>query len=242
MNTRYSKKILATLLFVWFSLHAFTQCACLYYDTQNTLVCVMLENCSNAGRTECGEYTTSADTTACPCPRMPSMNSGCGECRGNGACWYNGTSCNPTNVCDGLKSIVLPVRLIDFYGGTQGDRNILTWSTASETNNAYFSIWNSTDGLVYHELYQLPGAGNSSHTLNYAFHHVQPTAKINYYKLIQVDFNGESEEFGPIAIDNRKVEKRIVQTMNIMGQEVDEHYKGLVIIIYNDGTHEKTYR
>jgi hypothetical protein len=163
------------------------------------------------------------------------MNSGCGECRDNGACWYNGTACNPTNVCDGLKSIVLPIQLIDFSGGTQGDRNILKWSTASETNNAYFSIWTSTDGIIYHELYQLPGAGTSTHTLSYAFHHVQPEPNINYYKLVQVDFDGESEQFGPIAIDNRKIEQRIVRTLNTMGQEVSANYRGVVIDVLDNG-------
>ena len=69
-----------------------------------------------------------------------------------------------------------------------------------------------------------------------------PLPIVNYYRLIQYDWDGMYEIFGPIAIDNRKREKRIVKYVNISGQEVDpQKTTGLVIGILEDGSSIKVY-
>jgi len=50
------------------------------------------------------------------------------------------------------------------------------------------------------------------------------------------------EIFGPIAIDNRKREKRIVRYVSLSGKEVDpKKTTGLVLGVYEDGSTVKVY-
>jgi len=50
------------------------------------------------------------------------------------------------------------------------------------------------------------------------------------------------EIFGPIAIDNRKPEKRIVKYVDLSGKEIDpSSTTGLVIGIFEDGTTIKLF-
>ena len=48
--------------------------------------------------------------------------------------------------------------------------------------------------------------------LYYSFIEPCPLPIINYYRLVQYDWDGEFEIYGPIAIDNRKFsEKAVIQ-------------------------------
>lgn len=220
------------------------QCACLFYDTNDEITCVLLGNCAAGGVSDCASYTTSTTLSACPCPQTSSMNAGCGGCQANNACWYNGTKCNPDNVCDLLTEIVtLPISLVSYTGFVNDlNHNELNWVTDTEINNDYYIVSHSDDGENFRELYRLPGSGNSTQTLSYRFIHNDPKPEINYYKLIQVDYDGQSETFGPISIDNRDQKRTLIKVVNMMGQEVNENYSGIVIYIYDDGTKEKIYQ
>ena len=62
---------------------------------------------------------------------------------------------------------------------------------------------------------------------------------INYYQLTQTDYDGNSVTYDMISIDNRIGGKIISSVTNLLGQEVNENYRGLVIITYVDGSVEK---
>ena len=54
--------------------------------------------------------------------------------------------------------------------------------------------------------------------------------------------DGKFEIFGPIAIDNRDIKKRIVRYVNLNGQEVNPlTTTGLVLGILEDGSSIKVY-
>ena len=38
---------------------------------------------------------------------------------------------------------------------------------------------------------------------------------------------------------NRILNKKVVRITNLLGQDIDEYYKGFVIILYSDGTTNK---
>ena len=80
------------------------------------------------------------------------------------------------------------------------------------------------------------GAGNSSESNEYEFIHSDYRNEINYYRLLQTDFNGMNNNSELISIDNREKVKEILMTTNLIGQEVNENYKGLVVVVYTDGT------
>lgn len=136
-------------------------------------------------------------------------------------------------------AIVLPVELLTFDVSNQHNTNIITWSTATEKNNDYFEVEYSNNGIDWRLIDTVSGSGTSSKKKNYSLMHRDFSNSINYYRLRQVDYNGEVDIFDPISIDNTDG-REVVKTINLMGQEVDETYSGIVIIKYSDGTSTKT--
>ena len=130
----------------------------------------------------------------------------------------------------------LPIELLSFDGTQEHDYNLLKWSTASEQNNDYFLLERSKDGIYWINVNMTDGMGNSNTKTDYLFRDFTFTNDINYYRLTQVDFNGVSETFNIISVNNTKKQKQIVRITNTLGQEVPIETKGLLIITYEDGS------
>lgn len=86
---------------------------------------------------------------------------------------------------------VFPVEFLYFSAETEGNTAILTWATASELNNDFFSVEKSHDGLTYKEAGQVNGAGTSQEMNTYSFRDEQAMTGKSYYRLRQVDFDGQ---------------------------------------------------
>jgi len=95
-----------------------------------------------------------------------------------------------------LCPVFLPITLTSFNCSPQAGEIQLDWSTATETNNKYFTIERSSDGINFSPLTTIPGAGNSSQTLYYKYIDAEPLVGNNYYRLTQTDFDGHTEEVG----------------------------------------------
>jgi len=134
----------------------------------------------------------------------------------------------------------LPVELTEFTGTKYSEYNVLGWQTASEHNNSHFILERTTTGDFTENdvIHITAGAGNSTQLLDYNFVDTDAPAAINYYRLTQVDHDGNFKQYGPISVDNRP-HKFIVRTINLIGQLVTEEYRGVVIVIYDDGTSVK---
>lgn len=133
----------------------------------------------------------------------------------------------------------LPIQLISFTGKAEDQVNIIKWTTASEFNNDYFMIEKITDENNFKSIGVINGAGTSKKIINYIFYDYNVEKTINYYRLKQIDFDGKHTLSQEISIDNRENVtsiKSIDSITNILGQEVNEYFKGLVIIHYSDGS------
>ena len=100
-----------------------------------------------------------------------------------------------TNTNGGTQTIScsgLPVELSYFTVKNSGSANVLEWTTATETGNAFFEVQHSVDGISFETIGKIAGAGNSSGPRNYSFAHERAKAGLNYYRLKQVDYNGNS--------------------------------------------------
>lgn len=139
-----------------------------------------------------------------------------------------------------IRVYSLPVELTKFTGTKYSEYNMLNWQTASEHNSSHFILerTNTGDFTEKDVINITTGAGNSTQLLDYNFVDTDAPATINYYRLTQVDYDGNFKQYGPIAIDNRP-HKFIVKTINLLGQPVTEEYHGIVINIYDDGTSVK---
>ena len=108
----------------------------------------------------------------------------------DGISWFAAT---PTMGAE--NSSGLPISLISFDANPMEDeRGIkLNWATSYEENNEYFSIEHSTDGITFREVGIKDGIGNSSVVNTYDFIHKDLTIGTHYYRLQQMDYNGDFE-------------------------------------------------
>lgn len=119
----------------------------------------------------------------------------------------------------------LPVELIAFDSKKLNDKEVeLNWSTASEQNNDYFTVEKSRDGEHWTTLETIEGVGTTSETSNYTV--VDPAVSgLTYYRLIQTDFDGTTEELKTIAVKGTKAVELsaypnpAVETINLEGVE-----------------------
>ena len=95
----------------------------------------------------------------------------------------------------------LPVELLSFEGKPTPAGNELTWVTASEINNDYFTLEKSVDGLEFYVLAKVQGAGTKNSPSFYKLIDTYPTEGISYYKLLQTDFDGKNKLLHTISLD-----------------------------------------
>jgi len=165
----------------------------------------------------------------------------------------NPTTCAPApGNCSGLISVYyyditrftidcpvpLPIELISFTSDKiLCNKNMIRWSTATEVNNDHFEINRSSDAITFNKIGSIAGNGNSTQTLSYYFIDVNPIPSINYYRLKQVDYNGNYFELSIISVDNSCViDLKVLKVINLLGQEVDEFYEGPRFIMYTNGS------
>lgn len=84
----------------------------------------------------------------------------------------------------------LPVELLFFTAQLQDGKVVLNWTTASETNNGYFTVERSSDAKSMIPIATINGAGNSNAMLQYQNIDEQPLTGISYYRLRQTDYDG----------------------------------------------------
>lgn len=137
-------------------------------------------------------------------------------------------------------AIVLPVELTTFKGEALDGYNKISWKTATERNNDYFKVESSVDGQSWKEINRVNGSGNSFTEKKYSVNDVNFSSAINYYRLIQVDYDGHSESSYIIVVDNSKISNpKLIKIVDVFGQPVDDNYNGVKIYCYDDGTYIK---
>ena len=144
----------------------------------------------------------------------------------------------------GMTGTPLPIDLISFNGEVLLEMDpivVLEWVVASQVNNDYYEIQRSIDVEQWETIETVTGAGNSNTQMSYLIIDDNPIEGISYYRLKQTDYNGMSESFHPISIIISSEEKIIDKVYNLMGQEINNTYRGLVLEFYTDGTYTKKY-
>ena len=103
-----------------------------------------------------------------------------------------------------MGPLPLPIELLDFKGKYLNNQSILSWVTASEKNNDYFILERSEDAREFTQIGKIDGAGSSNTFLNYQFIDVKPINQVAYYRLKQVDFDGQFSYSQVIALRNNQ--------------------------------------
>lgn len=90
-----------------------------------------------------------------------------------------------------IGTFTLPIELSEFTA-TPIERHVeLNWITESESDNDFFTIEKTRDGVNFEYVGTVDGAGNSTQQLHYNLWDLNPYIGISYYRLKQTDFNGD---------------------------------------------------
>jgi hypothetical protein len=94
------------------------------------------------------------------------------------------------------KSSPLPVALLSFESECTTQGNVITWQTAAESNNDYFEVLRSDNGIDFISIAQIPGNGTVNSINNYTYIDEIPATAYTFYKLMQYDYDGTAQQIG----------------------------------------------
>lgn len=125
----------------------------------------------------------------------------------------------------------LPVEMLYFEGVE--DRGVvdLDWATSTEIDNDYFEVQRSQDGRDWDVIGIVTGAGSTVEQQDYDFRDFKPYVGSSYYRLRQVDFDGQFEyteivlvtvNLEPISFNVYPNPVRDVFTLDIRGINANE--------------------
>jgi len=89
---------------------------------------------------------------------------------------------------------ILPIELNYFEKDCSG----FEWETQTEINNDYFTIQKTSNLSYWVDIATINGAGNSTSPMKYSYKY-EKNSPDTYYRLVQTDFDGESEYFNIIT-------------------------------------------
>lgn len=127
--------------------------------------------------------------------------------------WTGGVGGSSTATLDCTP---LPVELLAFNAYRNKDVVDIKWTTATETNNNFFSIERSKDGINFEVISIVAGSGNSSSIKNYSSTDPSPLNGVSYYRLKQTDFDGNYKYsmIIPVKFNNEEVFFELIQNNN----------------------------
>ena len=114
--------------------------------------------------------------------------------------------CNAITYIQIFPPAPLPIELINFESKSNESEIKISWTTASELNNDYFILERSVDGHSWRDIALIDGAGNSTSYIDYSYFDQTPESGINYYRLLQIDFDGQSSYSNVITAYSKLVE------------------------------------
>ena len=96
----------------------------------------------------------------------------------------------------------LPVEFASFSIEKNEGGIDIYWTTASEINNDRFIIQRSMDNIFYTNIATVQGSDNSTNFISYHHQDTSPPDGTLYYRLVQIDHDGEKDYSTTRVIDN----------------------------------------
>jgi hypothetical protein len=124
-----------------------------------------------------------------------------------------------------IAATTLPIALDKFSAKKHATSCLLSFTTATEKNNAYFAIERSNDGRAFTQIGAIKGAGTSLTQQDYTYTDEKPLRGTNFYRLKQVDFDGRFSYSPVVSVVFGKVGNVVLyptpttSTMNVRLEE-----------------------
>lgn len=138
-----------------------------------------------------------------------------------------------------IDCIPTPVTMIRFDGVVLPEGNFITWATASEINNDYFTLARSNDGVNFITIGTVKGAGTVSTSRSYELLDKNAPEGLSYYRLVQTDFNGTTNVVGLIVLQRHSstvgfVEVSPIPTTNLLNISFNTSVSGEIEFTVHD--------
>lgn len=131
------------------------------------------------------------------------------------------TSFSPFALGSTTSNNPLPVELTSFACNKVSNGTVqLSWITASESNSDYFSIEKSNDGIRFESIGKKDASGNSTDVVKYTFVDTNTNAGKAYYRLKQIDLDGQSAYSDLCFVNNELEEYKLKVYPNPAGNTV----------------------
>ena len=111
------------------------------------------------------------------------------------------TSFSPFILASKSSANPLPISLLSFDAELIDNEVELTWTTLSETNNDFFTVQRSSDGIDFEIVTYVGGAGNSNQALYYSTVDHDPYYGVSYYRFKQTDYDGQFTYSDVVAVN-----------------------------------------
>jgi hypothetical protein len=98
----------------------------------------------------------------------------------------------------------LPVEWLHFYAEEKNNQVQLHWATAAEYNSAYFEIEYSTNGKSFSTIGKVNSTGAGAAIRRYEFGHQPSASRTHYYRLKQMDDDGQFHYSKTIAVSGKE--------------------------------------
>ncbi len=98
----------------------------------------------------------------------------------------------------------LPIELLSFNGKTEKDHTRIQWTTATETNNHYFTLERAAGNAEFSVVQKTPGAGTTNTKKSYEFKDYDVDFNTAYYRLKQTDYDGKYSYSNVIQVKRNK--------------------------------------
>jgi len=105
------------------------------------------------------------------------------------------------NTLDAIELIPVPVEITLFSGSYVNGNVQLEWTTATETNNYGFEVQKRYDNTSYEKIGFVPGNGTTTNGMQYSFEDNDLLAGRIFYRLKQLDLNGDFEYSNEIMVE-----------------------------------------
>ncbi|MDP2384915.1 MAG: lamin tail domain-containing protein [Bacteroidota bacterium] len=148
----------------------------------------------------CGSQTVTIPSAAASYENIGSHSDGVVKERNNdGSLTWQNSATSTFGASNG--GVVMPVELLSFIAVLRKEQVEISWSTSAETNSNYFMLEYSINGESFFELKRVEAMGNSNTVVNYkVIDSFSETRR--YYRLKQVDYNGNHTYSGILPVEN----------------------------------------
>jgi hypothetical protein len=133
---------------------------------------------------------------------------------------FAGNNCDFDIRMIGAVNVILPIQTLTFDGENDGNFNKLFWQTSNEEDLDLFILERSPNGVKYNSIHERDVSGHVNSLNNYTFLDTETFNGWNYYRLKQVDIDGQYVYSKTVAL----YVDRKVQTIHVYPNPAQDHF------------------